>query len=197
MDGGVSNALALAVSELLGIEPRPSPADELYLRLSADPGPVLDELRLVADQLGDARAILAEAKQYQITPGLEDWTCHLCGETHGTLCYNLPKAGFCDRLVCDDDASCDARAERAWVVLSAVDDAKAVMARAAVARDALRRWHAEQMEHCGLEMEQPVTPDPWAGTLRHHANRSHLLHHTASHRMLSNSERPSHLMMAR
>lgn len=109
---GVSDALRLAVGELLGIRPGPSPADEWYLRLSADPEPVLSELRLVADQLGDAGAVLAEARRYQIMPGLEDVTCHLCGATYGTLVYNLPKAGFCDRLVCDDDAGCDARAER-------------------------------------------------------------------------------------
>lgn len=194
---GVSDALRLAVRELLGIRPGPSPADELYLRLSADPGPVLDELRLVADQLGDARAVLAEARQYQIRPGLEDVTCNLCGERYGALVYNLPKAGFCDRLVCDDDASCDARAERAWVVLTAVDEAKAVVARAAVAKDALRRWHAEQMEHRGQETEQPVMADPWSGTLRHYGSRAHLLHHTGSHRMLGNGDRPSHLIGAR
>lgn len=136
-----------AAGRVLGIEPRPSPADELYLRLSADPEPVISELRLVADQLGDARAILAEARHYQIGPGQQDATCHLCGATYGSLVYNLPKAGFADRMVCDDDASCDARAERAWLVLSAVDDARAVVERMAVAKDALRRRLAEQMEH--------------------------------------------------
>ncbi len=105
------------------------PADEQYLRLSADPEPVLDELRLVADQLGDASAIVAETRQYQIWDGLEDVTCHLCGATYWPLVFNLPKAGFCERLVCDDDASCDARAERTWLVLSAADDAGAVVAR--------------------------------------------------------------------
>jgi hypothetical protein len=47
----VSNALTLAACELVGIEPRPPPPDELYLALSADPVPVLGELRLVADEI--------------------------------------------------------------------------------------------------------------------------------------------------
>jgi hypothetical protein len=193
---GVSNALVVAVSELLGIEPRPSPADELYLRLSADPAPVLDELRLVADQLPDARAILAEARQYEIRPDLEDATCHLCGSIDQALVYNLPKAGFADRPVCDDDARCDARAERARLVLSATDDARAVVRRAEVAKSALRRRVDELIEHRGQEMKQPVAPDPWSGTLRHAGNRAHLLHSAGGHRMLSSRERPSHLIGA-
>jgi hypothetical protein len=193
----MSNALALAVSELLGIEPRPSPALELYVRLSADPVPVIDELHLVADQLPDARAILAEARRYEIRPGWEYETCYLCGSTDRPLVYNLPKAGFADRLVCDDDARCDVRAERARLVLSAADDARAVVGRAEVAKSALRRWHDEQIEHRGREMEQPVAPDPWSGTLRHPGNRAHLLHNAGGHRMLSGRERPSHLIMAR
>ncbi len=158
---------------------------------------MLGELRLVADQLSDARAILAEAGQYQITSGMESSTCHLCGATDQQLVYNWPKAGFADRPVCDDDARCDARAARACLVLSAVDEARTVVARAETARDVLRRWQAEQMEHRGQEIEPPVTPDPWSGTLRHPGNRAHLLHNAGAHRMLSNGERPSHLIGAR
>jgi hypothetical protein len=193
----MSDALRLAVRELLGIEPRPSPADELYLRLSADPAPALGELRLVADQVGDARAILAEARQYQITPGREHGTCHLCGATDQALVYNLPKAGFADRPVCDDDARCDARAERAWLVLSAADDARAVVARAAAARDALRRWQAERKQPADDARLPDFVPDQWSHTLAGTGMRSHLLHHGAGHRMLSNSERPPHLIGAR
>ena len=165
----MNNALALAACELVGIEPRPSPVDELYLALSADSVPVLGKLRLVADQLPDARAILAEAGQYQIRPGQEYSTCHLCGATDQALVYNWPKAGFADRPVCDDDARCDARAGRAWLVLGVADEARAVVERAETARDVLRRWHAEQMEHRSQEIEPPRTPDPWSGTLRHPA----------------------------
>jgi hypothetical protein len=68
---------------------------------------VLDELRLVAGRLPDARAILVEAGRYEIRPGAEHETCYLCGSTDQALVYNLPKAGFADRLICDDDARCD------------------------------------------------------------------------------------------
>lgn len=88
-------------------------------------------------------------------------------------------------------------APSAWVVLSAVNEARAVVARAAAAKEALRRWVAEQMEHRGQEIEQPITADPWSCTLRHPGSRAHLLHRTGSHRMLSNGERPSHLIGAR
>lgn len=40
-------------------------------------------------------------------------------------------------------------------------------------------------------------PDPWSATLRHPGSRGYLLHNTGSDRMLSNRERPSHLIMSR
>jgi hypothetical protein len=111
----------------------------LYLALSADPVPVLGELRLVADQLPDARAILAEAGQYQISPGCEFATCDLCGATDQQLVYKWTKAGFADRPVCDDDTRCDTGAKRAWLGLGAESEARAVVARAETAKDVLRR----------------------------------------------------------
>lgn len=90
----VSNALALAFSELLGIEPMTSPADELYARLSADPVPVIDDLRFVADQLPDARAILAEARKYEIRPGCEYQTCYLRSPTTRPLVYKPAQGRF-------------------------------------------------------------------------------------------------------
>jgi hypothetical protein len=72
-------------------------------------------------------------------PGREYSTCHLCGATDQALCYNLPKSGFADRPVCDEDGRCDSRAKRAWLVLSAAGEARAAVARAKSARDVLRR----------------------------------------------------------
>lgn len=186
--------------EMLGLVRQPDEAGEIYLAMNASPDEMLGELQLVADQLPDARAAVEAAKRYQIEPGREYATCWLCGAQGQRLCYDLPRAGFCDVPVCENEFFCLERAAGAEITLSRAESARKVIRRAAAARTALQRWRDEQPADRPVAGEAAMpdfVPDGWHTTLRHAGQRSHLLGGMDRSHLLGHPRNRAHLISGR